>query len=164
MKTKNWIATAIAAIAAAILPGCDSVVLQDIRPGVTTAVEVRAKMGNPGFEFRNEDGSVTWEYSRQPAGVHCYMITLGPDQIVRSLDQVLTEANFAKAREGMTRDQIRRLLGRPASSVVFDNLREEVWEWHIEGTPHNEETYLDIFFDTSSGLLKKAGKRVAMKG
>ena len=102
MKTKNWIATAIAAIAAAILPGCDSVVLQDIRPGVTTAVEVRAKMGNPGFEFRNEDGSVTWEYSRQPAGVHCYMITLGPDQIVRSLDQVLTEANFAKAREGMT--------------------------------------------------------------
>ena len=121
-------------------------------------------MGNPGFEFRNEDGSVTWEYSRQPAGVHCYMITLGPDQIVRSLDQVLTEANFAKAREGMTRDQIRRLLGRPASSVVFDNLHEEVWEWHIEGTPHNEETYLDIFFDTSSGLLKKAGKRVAMKG
>ena len=164
MKTKNWIATAIAAIAAAILPACDSVVLQDIKPGVTTAVELRAKMGNPGFEFRNEDGSVTWEYSRQPSGVHCYMITLGPDQIVRSLDQVLTEANYAKAREGMTRDQIRRLLGRPASSVVFDNLREEVWEWHIEGTPHNEETYLNIFFDTSSGLLKKAGKRVAMKG
>lgn len=164
MKTKNWIATAIAAIAAAILPACDSVVLQDIKPGVTTAVELRAKMGNPGFEFRNEDGSVTWEYSRQPSGVHCYMITLGPDQIVRSLDQVLTEANYAKAREGMTRDQIRRLLGRPASSVVFDNLREEVWEWHIEGTPHNEETYLNVFFDTSSGLLKKAGKRVAMKG
>ncbi|MBL8421361.1 MAG: outer membrane protein assembly factor BamE [Dechloromonas sp.] len=164
MKTKNWIATAIAAIAAAILPACDSVVLQDIKPGFTTAVELRAKMGNPGFEFRNEDGSVTWEYSRQPAGVHCYMITLGPDQIVRSLDQVLTEANYAKAREGMTRDQIRRLLGRPASSVIFDNLREEVWEWHIEGTPHNEETYLNVFFDTSSGLLKKAGKRVAMKG
>lgn len=164
MKTKNWITSAMAAIAAAILPACDSVVLHDIKPGVTTAVELRAKMGNPGFEFRNEDGSVTWEYSRQPAGVHCYMITLGPDQIVRSLDQVLTEASYAKAREGMTRDQIRRLLGRPASSVVFDNLREEVWEWHIQGTPHNEETYLNIFFDTSSGLLKKAGKRVAMKG
>ncbi|MGV0952664.1 MAG: outer membrane protein assembly factor BamE domain-containing protein, partial [Azonexus sp.] len=99
----------------------------------------------------------------QPAGVHCYMITLGPDQIVRKLDQVLTEASYAKAREGMTRDQIRRLLGRPASSVVFDNLREEVWEWHIEGTPHNEETYFNVYFDTTSGLLKKAGKRVAMK-
>jgi hypothetical protein len=164
MKPSNWISAAIAAIATAILPGCDTAVLQEIKPGITTAVEVRARMGNPGFEFRNEDGSVTWEYTRQPAGVHCYMITIGADQIVRKLDQVLTEANYAKAREGMTRDQVRRLLGRPANSVVFDNLREEIWEWKIEGTPHNEETYFNAHFDTGSGLLKKAGKRVAMKG
>ena len=71
--------------------------LQDIKPGVTTAVEVRAKMGNPGFEFRNDDGSVTWEFTRQPSGVHCYMITFGTDQIVQKVDQVLNEANFAKS-------------------------------------------------------------------
>jgi hypothetical protein len=29
--------------------------------------------------------------------------------------------------------------------------------------PHNEETYLNVFFDTGSGLVSKAGKRVAMK-
>ncbi|MGB5206267.1 MAG: outer membrane protein assembly factor BamE [Azonexus sp.] len=162
MKPRNWISAALAAICS-ILPGCDSFVLQDIRPGVTTAVEVRAKLGNPGFEFRNEDGSVTWEYTRQPAGVHCYMITLGPDQIVRQLDQVLTEANYAKALPGMTRDQIRRLLGRPARVETFANLSEEIWEWHIEGMPHNEETYLNVHFDTGSGRVSKAGKRVAMK-
>ena len=164
MKKTNWISAALAAISAAILPACDIIVLPEIKPGITTGVEVRAKMGNPGFEFRNEDGTVTWEYTRQPAGVHCYMITLGADQVVRKLEQVLNESNYPKAREGMTRDQIRRLLGKPANKMVFDNLREEVWEWHIEGTPHNEETYLNVFFDTSSGLLKKAGKRVAMKG
>jgi len=164
MKKTNWISAALTAITAAILPACDIIVLPEIKPGITTGVEVRAKMGNPGFEFRNEDGTVTWEYTRQPAGVHCYMITLGADQVVQKLEQVLNDSNYAKAREGMTRDQIRRLLGKPANKMVFDNLREEVWEWHIEGTPHNEETYLNIFFDTSSGLLKKAGKRVAMKG
>jgi len=162
MKSTNWITAAIAAIAT-ILPGCDSFVLQEIKPGVTTAVEVRAKMGNPGYEFRNEDGGVTWEYTRQPSGVHCYMIAFGPDQIVRSVDQVLTEANYAKVKPGMTRDQVRRLLGQPARVETFNNLREEVWEWRIEGTPHNEETYLNIFFDTGDGLVKKAGKRVAMK-
>ena len=67
-------------------------------------------MGNPGYEFGNDDGSVTWEYTRQPSGVHCYMITLGPDRIVQKLEQVLNDANYAMAREGMDRDQIRRLL------------------------------------------------------
>ena len=47
---------------------------------------------------------------------------------------------------------------------TFDNLREEVWEWRIEGVPHNEETYLNVLFDTGDGLVKKSGKRVAMKG
>ena len=164
MNRSNWIPAALAAITAAILPACDLVVLPEIKPGVITGGEVRAKMGNPGFEFANDDGTVTWEYTRQPAGVHCYMITLGPDQVVRKLEQVLNESNYAKAREGMTRDQIRRLLGKPANSTVFDNLREEVWEWHIEGMPHNELTYFNVHFDTGSGLVKKAGKRVEVRG
>ena len=163
MKT-NWISAALAAISAAILPACDIVILPEIKPGITTAVEVRAKMGNPGFEFRNEDGTVTWEYTRQPAGVHCYMITLSADQVVRKLEQVLNESNYAKAREGMTREQIRRLLGKPANKMVFDNLGEEVWEWHIEGMPHNELTWFNVYFDTGSGLVKKAGKRVEIRG
>lgn len=163
MKSRNWITAALAAICS-ILPGCDSFVLQDIKPGVTTAVEVRAKLGNPGFEFRNDDGSVTWEYTRQPAGVHCYMITLGPDRIVRQVDQVLTEANYARVREGMSKNDIRRLFGAPASRVVFDNLREEIWEWRIEGMPPMEETYFMVHFDTGNGGVKKTSKRVQHRG
>lgn len=164
MKKTNWISAALTAITAAILPACDIIVLPEIKPGITTGVEVRAKMGNPGFEFRNEDGTVTWEYTRQPAGVHCYMITLGADQVVQKLEQVLNDSNYAKAREGMTRDQIRRLLGKPANKMVFDNLREEVWEWKIEGVPPNQPTFFNVYFDTGSGLVKKAGKRVEAVG
>jgi len=164
MKKTHWISAALATITAAILPACDLVVLPEIKPGITTAVELRAKMGNPGFEFTNDDGTVTWEYTRQPAGVHCYMITLGPDQVVRKLEQVLNEGNYAKAREGRPRDQIRRLLGKPANRMVFDNLREEVWEWKIEGVPPNQPTFFNVHFDTGSGLVKKAGKRVEAVG
>jgi hypothetical protein len=163
MKLPAWITAAISA-ACAVLPGCDIGLQQDIRPGITTADEVRARMGPPGFEFRNDDGSVTWEYTRQPAGVHCYMVTLGPDRIVSRFEQVLNEANYAKARAGMDRDAIRRLLGQPARIERFDNLREEVWEWRIEGTPHNEVTFFNVHFDSGTGRVNKAGKRVEMKG
>jgi hypothetical protein len=164
MKPAKWISAALAAVAAAILPACDNFVITEIRPGVTRAEEVQARMGPPGFEFRNADGTVTWEYTRQPAGFACYMITLDGDRIVQKVEQVLSEPYYAQAIEGMSREQVRRLFGKPARVEVFDNLREEVWEWRIEGTPHNEETYLNAHFDTGTGLLKKAGKRVAMKG
>ena len=164
MSLSRWISTAGAAIASVLLPACDNVALQEIKPGITTAVEVRSRLGNPGAEFTNPDGSVTWEYTRQPQGVHCYMITLNREQIVVSIDQVLTDTNFAAAREGMSQPEILRLLGTPARKVVYNNLQEEIWEWRIQGVPASEETYFNAHFDLTSGLLKKAGKRVALRG
>jgi len=164
MKIPAWIGSALAALGAALLPACDAVNLPEIKPGITTAAEVRSRMGNPGFEFKNEDGSVTWEYSRQPNGTNCYMITIGSDQVVQKMEQVLTEANFAKVRDGMTRDEIRRLLGAPGSKVVFDNLGEDIWEWRVAGMPPMDETYFMVHFDLNSGGVKKTSKRVATKG
>lgn len=164
MKLPTWITTAATALVTALLPACDVVNLPEIKPGITTAAEVRSRMGEPGFEFSNPDGSVTWEYSRQPSGTTCYMITIGGDQIVQKLEQVLTEANFGRIRDGMSRAEIRRLLGAPASKVVFDNLGEEVWEWRVEGVPPTEETYFSVHFDLHSGGVGKTSKRVAMKG
>jgi len=164
MKLPAWLGSAFAALGAALLPACDAVNLPEIRPGITTAAEVRSRMGNPGFEFTNDDGSVTWEYSRQPNGTHCYMITIGRDQIVQKMEQVLTEANFARVREGMSRDEIRRLFGAPASTAVFRNLGEDIWEWRVEGMPPMEETYFMVHFDLASGGVKKTSKRVQPKG
>ena len=164
MSLIRWLSTAGAAIASVLLPACDSVVMQEIKPGISTAAEVRARLGEPGNEFTNPDGSVTWEYTRQPQGVDCYMITLGRDQIVLSMDQVLNDANYAQIREGMTPPEVLRQLGTPASKVIYNNLQEEVWEWRIRGTPNSEETYFNAHFNTNSSLLKKAGKRVAQRG
>ena len=65
---------------------------------------------------------------------------------------------------GMSKDDIRRLLGAPGSKQLFDNLREEIWEWRIEGMPPMDETYFLVHFDTDNGGVKKTSKRVAVKG
>ncbi len=164
MKPSGWIASAIAAFASVMLPACDLVNLPEIKAGVTTASEVQSRMGKPGFEFQNTDGSVTWEYTRQPQGTQCYMITIGNDQIVQKMEQVLNEANYGKLHEGMSAEAVRRLLGAPASKVVFGNLGENIWEWRIEGIPPIDETYFMVHFDLQTGLVRKASKRVVAKG
>lgn len=164
MKPSGWIASAIAAVASVMLPACDLVNLPEIKPGVTTASEVQSRMGKPGFEFQNTDGSVTWEYTRQPQGTQCYMITIGNDQIVQKMEQVLNEANYGKLREGMSAEAVRRLLGAPGSKVVFNNLGENIWEWRIEGMPPIDETYFMVHFDLQTGLVRKTSKRVVAKG
>ena len=160
MNVPNWLSATVAAVVAAFLPACDYANLKEIKPGVTTASEVRARMGSPAAEYPNEDGTVTWEYNRQPNGVECHMITIGADQVVTKVEQVLTEANFAKVREGMDREQIRRLLGRPGSIKTFERLNEEVWDWRVAGTIPTEEAHFHIHFDSGSGLVKKTSRRV----
>ena len=164
MKLPTWISAAASAIVAAALPACDYVNLKEIKPGVTTQADVRSRMGEPGFIHWNDDGTATWEYARQPNGSSCYMITFGQDHVVARVEQVLNDANYAKVRVGMSKDDIRRLLGAPGSKQLFDNLREEIWEWRIEGVPSTEETYFMVHFDTGHGVVKKTSRRVAMKG
>lgn len=164
MKLPTWITTAATAIVATALPACDYVNMQEIKVGLTTQAEVRARMGEPGFVHWNDDGTATWEYARQPNGSSCYMITFNKDQIVSKLEQVLNDANYAKVREGMSKDDIRRLLGAPGSKVMFNNLHEEIWEWRIEGMPAMDETYFMVHFDTGHGGVKKTSKRVQQRG
>lgn len=164
MKLPPWIGAAAAALVAAALPACDIVNLPAIKPGLTTQAEVRARLGEPTFIHRNDDGSTTWEYARQPNGVHCHMISFGPDLVVSRYEQVLTEANYARVLRGMSQDEVRRLLGAPGSKTPFANLGEEIWEWRIEGMPPMEETYFMVHFDIASGDVRKTSKRVQPKG
>lgn len=164
MKLPSWITTSVAAVATILLPACDYANIKDIRPGVTTQAEIRARMGEPGFVHWNDDGTATWEYARQPNGSNCYMISFSPDLIVSKVEQVLNETNYARIRDGLSKDDVRRILGAPGSKVVFDNLQEEIWEWRIEGMPPMDETYFMVHFDTRHGAVKKTSKRIAPKG
>jgi len=145
-------------VLAALLPACDSINLDKLKPGVTTMAQTREIMGPPTMEWQDADGSATWEYPRTPNGIVNYMIDFGPDKILREVRQVLTEENFAKVREGMTRDQIRRLLGQPVQEQYFSLKREYVWNWRTK-SDGSYEYFFDVYFD-ESGRVTRSGNSV----
>ncbi|MDD5295298.1 MAG: outer membrane protein assembly factor BamE [Rhodocyclaceae bacterium] len=130
------------------LYACDSSVLQQLRPGISTEAEIRALMGEPGMEWKNGDGGRTWEYSRQPEGMMCYMLTLDPNGILRGIEQVLTPENLARVRPGMSKEEIRRLLGKPRSVQVFPLKPEEVWDWKV-GQEMGTDQLFNVHFDVN---------------
>lgn len=145
------------------LHGCDYLALQDLKPGVSTGYEVRDKLGQPSYEWRNTDGSLTWEFARTPQGKANYMVTVGPDNIMREIVQVVTEENFAKVQNGMSRDDIRRLLGKPASVMPMRLKRQEAWEWPYVN-PHNADMRFDVFFDQATGTVVGVDRREEHRG
>jgi hypothetical protein len=108
--------------------GCDLGISQ-LKPGVSTAADVRKVLGEPTFEWREPDGGYTWEFPRGPTGALTYMVDMTPDHKLEAIRQVLTEEYFAKIQPGMPRDAVRKLVGRPGETMFFPNLQEDVWTW-----------------------------------
>ena len=164
MKLSALLTAATSAFIASVLPACDGAALREIKPGLSSMAEVRSRLGEPGSIHHDADGVVVWEYHRQPNGIECHMIAFGPDQIVLRIENALAEANLARVREGMSRDEIRRLLGKPASITPFSRQQEEVWEWRVAGTLPSDETYFNVHFAMHSGLVAKTSRRQAQSG
>jgi outer membrane protein assembly factor BamE (lipoprotein component of BamABCDE complex) len=147
---------AAAVVLFAWLAGCDSERIARLEEGVATETQVRQQFGEPKAIFIEPDGSRTLEYSRQPAGQTNYFITVGPDGVMRSLRQVLTPANFAKVLPGMDKAGVRRLLGQPAKTQLFDLKKEEHWEWrYAEG---QAAKLFVVVFDANGQVLGSASQ------
>jgi len=137
------------------LAGCDQAALQELKPGISTARQVKERMGPPNHEWQNADGSVTWEYSRQPEGTECFMATIGTDQILQSIEQVLTEANFERIQPGMTPPEVLRRLGKPARKEFFELKQEHVWSWLIDRRLPGQKVYFTVTFNADGRVRTK---------
>src|SRR5207248_3408859 len=111
---------------AASLAGCAN--FNTVASGMP-AQQVQAKLGAPETVRKNADGSEVWEYPGGPLGRVTYMVTLGSDHAVREVRQVLNDEYFSRVRAGMSRDEVRRLVGSPRYVVVFSGTDEEIWSW-----------------------------------
>src|SRR5438552_6013302 len=114
---------------AASLAGCAN--FTDVTSGMA-AQQVQAKLGAPETVRKNADGSEVWEYPGGPLGKQTYMVTLGSDRAVREVRQVLNDEYFSRMLAGMSRDEVRRLLGRPGQISVSGAPDEEVWSWRYQ--------------------------------
>jgi len=115
--------------------GCDQQRIDKLEEGVSTEADVRKVFGEPEAVWESPAGRV-FEYNRQPAGQKNYMITIGPDGKMAALRQVLTPENFAKVQAGMGAEELRKMLGKPASRKPYPLKNEVEWEWRWVQPPN----------------------------
>lgn len=136
--------------------GCASYSGSSLTPGAAAQAEVRQLMGEPAAIHPGGSGvsaagaGESWEYPRGPLGRHTYMVRFDARGTVTSIDQVLTVAQTAKIAWGQaTRDDVRKLLGRPAD-VYPVRSGGELWDYAALATDgHPRKIRIVVSFDTA---------------
>ena len=85
-------------------------------------------MGEPTGRYAMADGGQRVEYAKGPYGLVTWMVDLDAQGRVSAIAQVLTAANFAQVRRGMSSQELLRLLGRP-SDKSRERGERETWSW-----------------------------------
>jgi outer membrane protein assembly factor BamE (lipoprotein component of BamABCDE complex) len=122
--------------AALLLAACDPQRISELEEGVSTEADVRARFGTPENIWDEPGGARTFEYNRNPAGHQNYMITIGPDGKMTALRQVLNPTTFARVQPGMSMEEVRRMLGKPARKTPYALKKEEAWDWRYLQPPN----------------------------
>src|SRR5687768_9137809 len=124
--------------------------LDKLAKGVSTESDVRGVMGQPDTVWEQEDGARTLEYPKGPEGVRTWMFDIDRSGKLSDYRQVLSEATFGAIRPGMSRDEVRRMLGRPKSVAEYRLKNEEVWDWRYHD-PTNTPRFFNVHFDKGTG-------------
>lgn len=140
-----------------LLTACASYSGAGLRPGEARIEDVERLMGPPAMRWQDPDGSIQLAYPRGPAGIHTFMVKLGPDGRLQSRANVLDETVFRRIQPGMTKAQVLRLLGPPdpAGTVYFKARDELVWDWRF--CPYTAVARLYVFFDATAGTVRSVG-------
>jgi hypothetical protein len=140
-----------------LLAACASYSGSGLKPGEARLEEVQGLMGPPAMRWQEPDGSVQLAYPRGPAGVHTFMVKLGPDGRLQSIANVLEENSFARIHVGMSKDEVLHVLGPPDySRTVYFKARDElVWDWRYCQIYGYAARFM-VLFDGASGAVRSA--------
>ncbi|HJV81410.1 MAG TPA: hypothetical protein VJ651_11300 [Noviherbaspirillum sp.] len=127
--------------------------MDKLERGVSTEGDVRNVMGQPEIVREEESGERTLEYPKGPEGVRTWFFTIGTDGKLRDYKQVLIEENFARVKAGLSKDEVRRMLGKPRSVVQFKLKNEEVWDWRYLDRSMQTPRFFNVHFDMTSGKV-----------
>ena len=146
-----------ALIATMLLAACASYSGAGLKPGEANLEQVQAKMGQPAMRWQDADGSVQLAYPRGPYGYHTYMVKLGPDGRLQSIENALDDRTFRRIVPGLSKEEVLRLLGPPIDSrSVYNKERNELgWEWRFRDA-FNEPTRFVVLFDATAGTVRSA--------
>jgi hypothetical protein len=145
---------------AACVAGCGSA--RSLVPGQSTEADVRAAMGAPKETRTESNGDLVWEYPTGPEGFTTYSVRLGADGKVKSVTQLVSDEQLEKIVVGKsTRDDVRRILGRPAEETVYHVGSTWYWRFLRNGVSTG---YLIVTFDSASIATSKRAIQDAYPG
>lgn len=127
--------------------------LSKLTIGVSSEDDVRRAMGKPETTWEDEDGTRVLEYPKAPEGSRTWIFTMDAHGTLREYHQALTLENFSRIQPGMSRDSVRRLLGKPRSVVVFTRLKEEVWDYRF--LDNQQSRLFNVHLDQDTGKVKR---------
>lgn len=133
-----------------VLAGCAGP--RGVVPSRSTLAEVQSSMGIPTDIRFDQAGDELWEYATGPMGTETFLIRADKNGRVRSVTQLLTEAQFAKIVPGrMSKADVRHLLGRPSDQSFLHNGTS--WSWRADLRP--QTGYFVVHFDPNDVVLDK---------
>jgi hypothetical protein len=135
------------------LAACASYGPDALSPGLGVD-EITRQMGPPTDRHALPGDGVRLEYARGPAGLHTYMLDLGPEGRLRGWTQVLTPENFARIEPGWARRRVLRELGRPTQERRFERLDQRVWSYRFDSI---DCTWLQVTFSLRTDRVTSAG-------
>ncbi len=144
--TRRWYLAIGAALA---LAGC-ATPSQRMPPG-TPATQVMADMGRPSVTCPLPDGGERLVWSGQPFSQASWATNAAPDGSTTGVEQVLTDASFARLRQGQwSADQVRCTFGPPAqiANVGLPRSSQRVWSYaYLQDTVWN--SLMHVYFDNA---------------
>jgi outer membrane protein assembly factor BamE (lipoprotein component of BamABCDE complex) len=134
----------------ALVAGCATTADVDraVAPGMSSS-EVASRVGKPTTVGKLVDGGAYWDYSRQPYYIE--RVAFGPDDRVRDVRNLLTEANFENLKPGMTPDDVLATVG-PA--FVFNRYGNGTTVWTYRYKDLGIYKLLHVTFDASARMLR----------
>jgi hypothetical protein len=117
-------------LAAAFGAGCASFDGRDLMPGKSTATEVEELMGAPAHRLVRPGGDTALYFSRLPEGRAVYVVTIGPDGVMKSIEQRLVRSNLKYIFIGTSSmKDVRDLFGPPGGEGRLERQARTWWEY-----------------------------------
>jgi hypothetical protein len=121
------------AMASILLSGCASFDGRGLVPGKSTRAEVEALMGPPAQQLKLADGGSALYFSRMPEGRAVFEVDVGPDGVMKSIEQKLTRQHIYEIATGTsTTDDVLRLFGPPGRRGRLALKAQDWWEYKYQ--------------------------------
>jgi len=114
----------------ALLAGCSTFGGPALVAGKSTGADAEARLGEPAQRLKLANGDSALYFSRLPYGRAMYVVTVGADGVMKSIEQRMNPATFAGVvPNSWTKKEVNELLGPPGKEGRLERQQRDWWEY-----------------------------------